>query len=70
VAAILFSELTTNVVRHAHTHFALCADVTPLHVRVEVADGTREPPVLKTPGAEDIGGRGLLLVSQMADDRH
>ena len=68
VAALLVSELTTNVVRHAHTHFSLCADVTPLHLRVEVADGTREPPVVKQPGPEDIGGRGLVLVSQLADD--
>jgi len=68
VAALLVSELTTNVVRHAHTHFSLCADVTPLKLRVEVADGTREPPVMKAPSHEEIGGRGLLLVSRLADN--
>jgi len=68
VAALLVSELTTNVVRHAHTHFSLCADVTPLTVRVEVADGTREPPVINTPGPRDVGGRGLFLVSQLAQN--
>jgi anti-sigma regulatory factor (Ser/Thr protein kinase) len=68
MAALLVSELTTNVVRHAKTHFSLCADVTPFHVRVEVADGTREPPVVKSPALEEQGGRGLIIVSSLADN--
>jgi anti-sigma regulatory factor (Ser/Thr protein kinase) len=67
VAALLVSELTTNVVRHAHTDFSLCADVTPFALRVEVADGTRDPPVVKDPDTWEQGGRGLMLVSQLAD---
>jgi anti-sigma regulatory factor (Ser/Thr protein kinase) len=66
-AALLVSELTSNAVRHARTHFSLCADVTPFGLRVEVADGTREPPVVKSPGSWERGGRGLMLVSELAD---
>jgi anti-sigma regulatory factor (Ser/Thr protein kinase) len=68
VAALLVSELTTNVVRHAQTHFSLCAAVTPLGLRVEVADGSREPPVVKSPAPDERAGRGMLLVSQLADN--
>jgi anti-sigma regulatory factor (Ser/Thr protein kinase) len=68
VAALLLSELTTNVVRHARTHFSLCAEVTPSSVRVEVADGLRDPPVVRDPGPRDVGGRGMVLVSELADD--
>lgn len=67
LAALLVSELTTNVVRHAHTHFSLCADVTPFGLRVEVADGSSEPPVVRAPGPDERGGRGMLLVSELAD---
>ena len=67
MAALLVSELTTNVVRHAGTPFTLCADVTSVHIRVEVADGTREPAVVRRPPPTSLGGRGLWLVSELAD---
>jgi anti-sigma regulatory factor (Ser/Thr protein kinase) len=68
VAALLVSELTTNVIHHAQTHFSLCADVTPFALRVEVADGTRDPPVVRDPDPSEWGGRGMMLVSQLADN--
>jgi anti-sigma regulatory factor (Ser/Thr protein kinase) len=67
VAALLVSELTTNVIRHAHTHFSLCADVTPVSLRVEVADGTRDLPEERSPEPSDLAGRGMLLISELAD---
>jgi anti-sigma regulatory factor (Ser/Thr protein kinase) len=67
LAALLVSELTTNVVHHTDTSFSLRADVTSFALRVEVADGSVEPPVVKRPTPGEIGGRGLLLVSQLAD---
>ena len=66
-AALLVSELAANVVRHAGTPFALGADVTPFGVRVEVADGSREPPVVKAPLLGEEGGRGMSIVSHFAD---
>src|SRR4051812_14216254 len=68
VAALLVSELTTNAILHAHTHFSLCADVTPFALRVEVADGTADRPVVKTPEPWEQGGRGMMLVSQLAEN--
>ena len=67
LAALLVSELTTNVVRHAGTPFSLCADVTAEHVRVEVADGTSEPAVVRRPPPTSLGGRGVWLISELAD---
>jgi len=68
LAALLVSELTSNVVRHAGTPFTLCADVTAFNVRVEVADGTVDPPVVLTPQPSEQGGRGMLLVSRLAEN--
>jgi hypothetical protein len=42
--------------------------VTPLGVRVEVADGTRDPPVVKTSAPGELGGRGMLIVNHFADN--
>jgi len=67
LAALLVSELTTNVIRHAHTPFSLCADRSPSGVRVEVADDSPSPPVVLHPGSSDESGRGVLLVSKLAD---
>jgi anti-sigma regulatory factor (Ser/Thr protein kinase) len=62
VAALLVSELTTNVIRHTHSPFSLRADRTPLGVRVEVADESPSPPVVLQPQPWETTGRGMLLV--------
>ena len=67
LAALLVSELTTNVVRHAGTPFTLCADVASTHIRIEVADATHEPAVIRRPPPTSVDGRGLWLVSELAD---
>jgi anti-sigma regulatory factor (Ser/Thr protein kinase) len=68
VAALLVSEITTNAVRHAGTHFSLGANVTPFGLRVEVADESPQPPVIRDAGPSDMSGRGMMLVSQLADN--
>ena len=68
IAALLVSELTSNVLRHAQTDFWLYAEVTPFGLRVEVIDGTRDPPFVKFPKPREQGGRGMILVSQLADN--
>lgn len=66
VAVLLVSELATNVIRHAATPFSVYAQLRPSTVRVEVADGSRAPPVVQRPGPETPTGRGMMLVSRLA----
>ena len=78
VLELLTSELVTNAVLHSGTSCELrviCADADT--VRVEVADGSHIPPVLRI--SQDplaLDGRGLQFVDRLAtrwgvdDDRH
>ncbi|MGW0878335.1 ATP-binding protein [Streptomyces sp. NPDC002671] len=73
---LVLGELTANAVRHGHVpgrDFHLCLHVSaPARtVRIEVTDTRTErtpprPEALRAPGAEDTGGRGLLLVAGLA----
>jgi anti-sigma regulatory factor (Ser/Thr protein kinase) len=73
VAALLVSELVSNVIRHAATTFELVITVGD-SVRVEVRDGAAvteafrdliaNPPRRVNPGAAS--GRGLMLISTLA----
>jgi anti-sigma regulatory factor (Ser/Thr protein kinase) len=68
VAALLVSELASNAIRHAHSPFLLRAERTPSGVRVEVADENPSPPVVLQPQPWETTGRGMLLVSGLADN--
>jgi anti-sigma regulatory factor (Ser/Thr protein kinase) len=74
VAELLVSELVTNSVRHACRPtgrlIAVGAELDPDRLlRVEVADASDVPPVLRTQsGPEAEGGRGLVLVAALAAD--
>src|SRR4051794_5466806 len=68
LAALLVSELATNVIRHAGTPFFLSADVGLRSLRVEVADGVPDLPVIRHPEPSEPEGRGMMLVSELADD--
>ncbi len=62
---LIVSELVTNAIRHASGPVRLRL----IHERVlvcEVSDGGATTPRLRHPRATDEGGRGLMLVSQMA----
>ena len=74
------SELVTNAVLHAEPPIEVRVRGTRLHPRVEVRDGSPEPPVMPTPGRaatdpvdldEDrllvTFGRGLDIVARCAD---
>ena len=62
--ALVLSELASNAVRHARTPFEVVV-TTNGHVRIEVEDGSTEPPVSKAPSGE--GGWGLVLVDRVCD---
>ena len=69
-AALGISELVTNALLHADDPIAVRLRGTPEHPRVEVSDGSRNPPVMPTSsGDDDLGdllstfGRGLNIVA-------
>jgi anti-sigma regulatory factor (Ser/Thr protein kinase) len=67
-ARLCTSELVTNVCRHAADVGALLwLAVDPGFIRVSVYDGSPGVPILRTPGTAAETGRGLLLVTNLAD---
>ncbi|MDQ1035451.1 anti-sigma regulatory factor (Ser/Thr protein kinase) [Streptomyces sp. V3I8] len=72
--ALVVAELAANAVRHGRVRgrdfrVRLLMRAGEDTVRVEVADGVTErlPAPRESPGADDEGGRGLLLVTALAD---
>jgi DNA-binding NarL/FixJ family response regulator len=65
-AALLISELVTNVVRHAATDVDVRIAVGARTVRVEVSDRNPEVPVLRSPAPTDVGGRGMRIVDELS----
>jgi anti-sigma regulatory factor (Ser/Thr protein kinase) len=69
-AALLVSELATNAVRHAGVSvFTVEVETFPAEgrLRVGVTDAGPGQPVLHTPPVTEEHGRGLFLVSTLAD---
>ncbi|MFF5988901.1 ATP-binding protein [Prauserella flavalba] len=65
---LIVTELVTNAVVHARSASSLRVLAGGGHVRVEVADSAREPPVVRSPSPRQPHGRGMLLISAMADE--
>lgn len=66
-AALLTTELVGNSVRHARTrNLVLKLSMTPRRLRIVVADGDPSLPWLPVRELLDESGRGLWLVSQLA----
>ncbi|WP_181384230.1 ATP-binding protein [Streptomyces sp. NWU49] len=73
---LVLGELTANAVRHGHVpgrdfHLLLHVCALTRTARIEVTDTRTErtppdPAKLHAPGAEDTGGRGLLLAAGLA----
>ncbi|MFE9252245.1 ATP-binding protein [Streptomyces sp. NPDC007088] len=70
--AQIVAELAANAVTHGNVRgrdFLLSMRATTDTLRIEATDTRRDrEPVVSVPGAEDEGGRGLLLVSALSDD--
>ena len=66
-AELMVSELTANAVRHAGEEFTVVIDVRDSHVRVEVHDPEPALPNMRRPDVGDTSGRGLQIVSELAD---
>ncbi|MFE6333834.1 ATP-binding protein [Streptomyces sp. NPDC057798] len=70
-AVLLLSELMTNAYRHAHVSpgqeiRARCV-LDEGRLLVSVADASDTMPVFRNPSSEDEAGRGLVLVTLLAD---
>ncbi|MEU6232323.1 ATP-binding protein [Kitasatospora sp. NPDC047058] len=67
---LLVSELVTNAITHGTppgNRVLLVLDLTLVRLRIEVHDARADrEPVLRTAGAEDECGRGLILVKSLA----
>ncbi|MEV5434092.1 ATP-binding protein [Streptomyces sp. NPDC052701] len=69
-AALVISELLTNAVRHAGAgRILLSVRLTGIVLRIEVCDSSSSLPRPGLPDDDSESGRGLLLVSALAD-RH
>ena len=66
---LVVTELATNAVRHARTLFTVSMAWDGRRLRIEVSDAHPVPPrpTDQPPPADSTGGRGLLLVEQLAD---
>jgi len=69
-ATLVVTELVANAVRHAQPPIALYAVRLQQGVRVEVSDGSQDGmrPQSRTPDVTDPNGRGLEIVSALAQD--
>jgi anti-sigma regulatory factor (Ser/Thr protein kinase) len=66
-AMLLVSELATNAIVHAASSLKLRIDVGD-EIRVEVCDGDDAPPVVGGAEVNGESGRGLAIVTTLADD--
>jgi anti-sigma regulatory factor (Ser/Thr protein kinase) len=64
---LLVSELVTNSIVHARTALTVRLETAGRAVTVEVDDGNTESPARRTPRANHPGGRGLVLLDELAD---
>jgi anti-sigma regulatory factor (Ser/Thr protein kinase) len=65
---LLTSEVVTNAVTHAGTSAVLSLEKSGPGVRVEVHDGSSEPPVRREPSPDALRGRGVALLDDLSDE--
>jgi len=63
---LVASELASNVVDHARTPFELTASLTATALRLDVTDGSTDPPILQPHDVNAVRGRGLQMVQAVA----
>jgi len=66
-AALVVTELATNAVLHASSGFRVVIAVSPMLARISVVDSSSEEPWRKEASLGRNSGRGLALVSALAE---
>lgn len=66
-ARLVVDELVWNVVLHADTPAVVRLVAEGDSLLIEVADGSSKPPTPRAAEADDIAGRGLSIVDELAD---
>lgn len=64
---LLASEIVTNAVVHVGAGSELVIRLSDEMVRVEVTDHDDQIPEVRTPGGDSTHGRGLVILSAVAD---
>ena len=65
-AELVASELATNAVSHARSHFSIGLSRHGDQVRIAVGDTDDTPPIARTPSRAGLGGLGLHLIESIA----
>jgi two-component sensor histidine kinase len=65
-AAVMVSELATNSLRHAASHFIVCVDRSADEIEISVEDSGPGAPVPQAPNPGDASGRGLQIVAALS----
>ena len=65
---LVVSELVTNAVTHGKGPIDVDLTLDPGTIRVDVADASPAPPVVRVPRPDVPGGRGMHLVAAAARD--
>jgi hypothetical protein len=65
-AALITSELATNVVLHARTKYAVVVARTSYGAQIDVLDDSLSAPIPQPHTFSEPGGRGLLIVDGLA----
>lgn len=67
MAELLASEVVTNAIKHCRGDLLLELTVRQRRLRVSVSDDCENPPRLQSGNAEELGGRGLVIVEALAE---
>jgi len=66
VVELLTSEVVTNAIIHGGSGPRLVIEIRVDAVRVAVCDLSADVPVRRTPRLDDVSGRGVVIVDQLA----
>ncbi len=64
---LMVSELATNCIRHTNTAFEMTVIRSRKEIRIEVTDCAGGTPRMRSPGPDELTGRGLQIVNLLSE---